>query len=246
MVDGQTTYEDQREQPSQRSSPWPWVVLAIFLTPLLILVILAVITLGGISATWHTVNNLLAGRMIIKPDQPSVIVEVRKLGRLETASYTVEKVIEGGDTRGNPILDALLGDRLLFIAHGDVIAGVDLSNLTEQDVSISSDGRSVTVRLPPAQILSHRLDNDLSRVYDRSTGLLTKGDPNLETRVRQEAERQILAAACQGGILDRARENAQSQVQTLLQLTNFSAVTFLPPSGNGTTGCEDYLDVNAH
>ncbi len=241
MAENSVTDYGLPEQPRpRRSSPWPWVVLAIFLTPLLALVILVVVTLGGISSAVHTVDNLLAGRRVLRTDQPAVVTQVQSLGRLETSSYTVEKVIEGGTTHGNPILDALLGDRLLFIAHGEVIAGVDLTRLTEQDVTVSEDGRTVTLRLPAAQILSYNLDNQQSRVYDRSTGLLTKGDPNLETQVRQEAEQQILQAACQGGILAQANQNAQTQVRTLLQLTRFSDVRFLAPHSGTQTGCPEY------
>ena len=165
-----------------------------------------------------------------------MVTEVRQLNRLETASFTIEKVIEGGVDQGSGLLNMMLGDRLLFIAHGEVVAGVDLSELRPEDVVVHDD-QSVTVQLPAAHILSHRLDNDQSRVYDRQEGLLTKGDPDLETRVRQTAEQQILLAACQAGILAQANANAETQVRTLLLTMGLKQVEFLPARPTGDSGC---------
>lgn len=224
--------------PPRRPSPWPWILLAIVLLPVLAFGIFAVVTFGGVSQAWHTVDNLFAGRLVVRTDQPAVVLQVQQLNRLETASFTIEKVIEGGVDQGSPILNALLGDRLLFIAHGSVIAGVDLAQLKPEDV-ILHDDQSLSLRLPPARVLSHSLDNGMSRVYDRQRGLLSKGDPNLETQVRQEADQQILEAACQGGILQVANTNAQTQVRALLVTMGFRQVEFLPPDVATDTGCPE-------
>lgn len=228
----------ERDVPPRRSSPWPWVLLAIVAIPLLAVVVAAVLTLGGVAAAWHAANDLLTGRLVLKTDQPAVVTQMEQLNRLETASFTVEKVITGGIDRGNPLFNALAGDRLIFVAHGQVIAGVDLSRLRDEDVSVSQDGTSVSVRLPAAQILSHSLDNQKSQVYDRSTGVFQSPNPQLETQVRQEADRQIVDAACQDGILDQANANAQTQVRALLSSMRFTQIQFLPPRAGQDTGCE--------
>ena len=115
---------------------------------------------------------------------------------------------------------------------------MDFSQLQPEDVVTLPDG-SVSLRLPPAQILSHSLDNSLSRVYDRRVGLLAKGDPSLETQVRAEADQAIVDAACQGEILRQAGTNAETHVRALLETLGVKRVTFLPPRpANGETGCE--------
>jgi hypothetical protein len=224
--------------PYRRRSPWPWIILAIVLTPLLGLIVAAVLTLGGVIQAWHTAQNLFAGKLVVRTDQPAVITQMRQLNRLETASFTVEKVIEGGQDQGSALLNDLLGDRLLFIAHGQVVAGVDFSQLTPDDVVVGRDG-SVTLRLPSAQILSHGLDESQSRVYDRRIGLFSKGDPNLESQVRQIADQQIVGAACQGGILTQADANAQTQVRALLLSMGVKQITFMPPRPLTDNGCNN-------
>jgi len=61
-------------------------------------------------------------------------------------------------------------------------------------------------------------------VYSRMTGLLVGADPNLESEVRAQAERQIAQAAIDEGILDKARQNARTSVGALLSGLGFQRV----------------------
>jgi hypothetical protein len=92
------------------------------------------------------------------------------------------------------------------------------------DVALSN--RNISVRLPKAEILVTRLDNEKTRVYSRDTGLFSSPDPNLETQVRQEAERQLQQAALQDGILKSAEENARNSVQSILKGLGFEQIAF--------------------
>jgi len=174
---------------------------------------------------WNRLAGYLTGRTTtIDVSSTSVVEKVRRLSRLESVIYSIDKVVEG--QRENVLLPSFLaGDKLLLIAHGDVIAGVDLSQLKPGDVSINGD--AVRIHLPAPQILTTRLDNQHTRVYSRTTGLLVAADPNLESEVRQAAEQQITQAAIADGILDKARTNAQSSVSTLLYGLGFHTVEVL-------------------
>ena len=101
------------------------------------------------------------------------------------------------------------GDRLLLLVHGEVIAGVDFQTLKPGDVSVT--GKKIRVRLPQAQVLVTKLDSSKTRVYSRQTGLLVATDPNLESQVREEAERDLRRSALADGILQKAQENSRSR-----------------------------------
>jgi len=158
----------------------------------------------------------------IIPDPVTIIHEVRSLSRLETASYSVEKVITAESGQGP--FAFLFGDRLILIAHGQVIAGVDLSKLKEDDIVVNEDG-SVEVTLPPAEILVVTLDNAKSYIYDRDTGVIGV-NPALETEARQAAEEEILKVALEDGILETAQRNAEVYVLRLIMALGFRDVTF--------------------
>ena len=91
---------------------------------------------------------------------------------------------------------------------------------------IKVNGKTVSIKLPEASVFSTRLDNARTRVYVRETGLFTSPDPDLESDVRREAERQMTQAALDGGILKTASQNARTTLTSLLNGLGFDAVTF--------------------
>jgi hypothetical protein len=210
----------------RRSAVWRiggaalWGALAVGLV-----VGIGVVSVAGHLATagpWSWVVEHLTGRTnSFNVSSPTVVEKIRQLSRLETVEYSLDKIVEGD--RQSPVLpDFLAGDKLLLVAHGEVIAGIDMGQLKASDVTVSGD--SVRLRLPAAQILSSRIDNARTRVYSRSTGLLVPADPNLESQVRQLAEQQIGQAALDDGILKLAHQNACASITTLLYGLGFHHV----------------------
>ncbi|HEV8047844.1 MAG TPA: DUF4230 domain-containing protein [Terriglobales bacterium] len=166
----------------------------------------------------------LTGRTLtIDVSQPTVVDRIQRLQRLETVVYTMDKVVTGA--KENSILpDFLAGDRLLMLVHGEVVAGIDFSELKPGDVKVNK--QEVRLHLPTAQVFSVRLDSAKTRVYSRQTGLLVPTDPDLETQVRQEAERELQQSALADGVLRTAQQNATSTINSLLQGLGFEKIEF--------------------
>jgi len=177
------------------------------------------------SALSTQVSEILHPTPTIIPDPVTILHDVRSLARLETIQYSVEKIITAEVNQG--IFGPLFGDRMLFVAHGLVIAGVDLEKLDSGDLWV--DGNVLHARLPSAEVFVATLDNDLSYVYDRETGLLTRGDVNLETEARQAAEQEIHNAAIEDGILDLAQQNAEIYMTRLFMTVGYADVIFESP-----------------
>jgi uncharacterized protein DUF4230 len=173
------------------------------------------------------VANLLHPTPTIIPDPVTYINDIRALARLETIQYSVEKVITG--ETGGGTFQTLFGDKILFVGHGTVIAGIDMGKLQPQDMHYENG--VLTVKLPPTEVLVATLDNEKSYVYDRQTGVLTKPDPNLETLVRQSAEAEILKAALADGILEHAKENAQAYLTRFFAALGFPNTVFVEDPG---------------
>lgn len=189
--------------------------------------VLAVVLVGA--AVWlatglgwfHLISALHGGRTQINVDQPTVVHQIQQLQRLETVSYSMDKIISG--EHANPYLPQFLaGDRLLLVVHGEVVGGINLATLEPGDVRVQ--GNKVSIHLPTAQVFSTRLDNAKTKVYSRDTGLFSSPDPDLETQVRAEAERQLEQTALQDGILKTAADNARSTITSMLQGFGFHDV----------------------
>jgi hypothetical protein len=188
---------------------------------------------GFTNAVPQQIRQIVATPTTTVFDRGGTIKQIQNLNRLETSRYTIERVIEASVQRGN-FLDNFLGDRLLLIARGTVVAGVDMSKLKESDVTISSDGKSIRLTLPPSEVFDRALDNQSTRVYDRQTGFLASDNKDLETRARQEAENTIFQAACEDGILKKASDEAQRSMEQFLRLLKFQEVQVVSRAGTCT------------
>ncbi len=148
----------------------------------------------------------------IYPSSATVIEGIQSLSRLETAAYHIEKVITAESGQGP--LGFLFGDKLLLIAYGEVIAGVDLSLIGPEDLRVAPDGTAY-VRMPTVEVFVATLDNHRTYVYDRRTGV-SGMNAQLETAARQEAENLILQVAIEDGIETKAAENARDFLRTFV------------------------------
>lgn len=213
---------------------WQWIFQVLVL---LILVVIGVILVNSVQNSISNqllpiremTNNLstqiavvLHPTPTILPDPVTIVHEIRSLARLETIKFSLEKIITAEIHQG--VFDWLIGDRLIFVAHGEVIAGIDLNKLDPEDLEVK--GRVLYVTLPEAEIFITALDNEQSYVYDRDTGLFTHGEVNLETEARRAAEQEIERSALEDGILDLAEKNAISFLDRLFRDLGYPVVVF--------------------
>jgi hypothetical protein len=153
---------------------------------------------------------------------PTVVESIQKLSELTTVEMIEHTTIEKGEDYG--WLNVVRGDRLFLFAVARIGAGVDLSELSAESFVVDSENGTVLVRLPAPEITYSYLDSEATRVVDRDTGLLHKGDPQLESEARRQAEQILTEQALAAGILETAQENAELAVSELLHGLGYSHV----------------------
>ncbi len=232
--------EDKGKNEGRKSLAVDRLVLYLILFGLLILLILALrgaltLDLTVLSQATPTPTSSPTPTPTLTPTttptpRPLVIERIRAVSELVTVHYTVQKVVEG--SRENPAwtgrvekLLGISGQRVLLVAYGEVRAGLDLSQMEEDDIII--DGDQAVVVLPMAEILSSKLDNEKTYIYDYEKGIFTPEDPGLFDEVRQIAEKEIVEAALEDGILDKAQTNAQAYLLLLIHSLGFREVRFM-------------------
>jgi hypothetical protein len=198
------------------------------------LILGALLIAGAVAVTtvvfvWRMARKTVV-ETVLKPQEKQVdiatlVTQVRELNRLETASMRVMHV--GTITQTYKLVpNSLGGDEITFLATGDVIAGIDLSQMRPEDVWRSPDG-TINMRLPASQILVSRVDNEQSRVLTRKTGVLRRADIDLETRARQHAEQNIRSEALKRGLLKMASDNGEKKMAELLRTLGFMRIRFV-------------------
>jgi len=199
-------------------------ILGFVLALLLGAVAVVVVVRHAGSGALGRIATLIMGRSTSFDTSVPVVVErIQRLSRLETVVYSLDTVVEG--ERSSPILpDALAGDKILLVVHGQSIAGIDFAQMKPEDVRMDAGTHGIHVTLPASQLFVTTLDNQHTRVYSRDTGWLVSPDQNLESDARAKAQEQLQQAALADGILDAARKNARATVTALLYSLGFQQV----------------------
>ena len=174
-------------------------------------------------------------------DRGGVISQIKSTLRQETEIFVGERIVEASRLDGS-WKDTLYGERILLIASGKTIAGVDLQKIREEDIIISSDGLSITLNLPATEILVNTLDNQRTHRYSTQRGWLAD-NPDLETEARRQGEVEILQAACEVGIMERSANSIKTGMTGFLRMLKFEHVSVnvtagpcvAPPANPDTT-----------
>jgi hypothetical protein len=161
---------------------------------------------------------------------PAVLQSIQDIGEYRAASGHFEQIVDLHNDTDLP--DEILGDRTLFVAVGDVDAGVDLRALDADAIDLSDDRRSATITLPHARLYDPELDVSRSRIFDRDEGIFNRiagvfsGDANYQQELNVLAEQKLAEAARNNsGLRTRAEENTREMLESLLGSLGYTDVT---------------------
>jgi hypothetical protein len=151
--------------------------------------------------------------------RPALLTSIQDLSQFHAAVGTFEVVLDETEEGLPWVPDFVSGRRTLFVAAGTVNAYVDLSGLSENDLVLSPDGKSVKVRLPEPQLDKPNLDQKLSYVVDQDRGALDRIADVVElpeqSQYYQNAEAKISAAAEESELRVQAAENTRATLTGL-------------------------------
>ena len=83
------------------------------------------------------------------------------------------------------------------------------------------------INLPDARILDSSLNENKTKLYDRDRGLFKiRGNDALIEKARRDAEDRMVEAARENGILDKAQNNAEASIKTLVTSLGYDEVQF--------------------
>lgn len=192
-----------------------------------LLLVLAFVNLWQFGWNWvRDMDNWLSLKQMPPKIAPSTVIlqQVRGVSELTTTVFVMETVVPTFQER--QLGKVMIGQsRLLYVAHGEVRAGIDLSQL--DDRAIQLDGDRLVVTLPEPKILDKKIDIEKSKIYDYDRGFLNLG-PDTAPQLLEFAQRQtldkLLISACDQGILDRANDQAEVVLLGLLRNQGLGSV----------------------
>lgn len=178
---------------------------------------------------WRTGTRFIAGFDVIFNSPPpevtlptSIVSQIKEAKELTTAVFVTNSVIPTSQ-------ELKLGQfvvaetNLLYVAYGEVRAGVDLNSLSEENVQVENN--SVVIKLPPPIIIDRKIDVNRSGVYYYDRGFLGLGPdvaPQLQTLAQRESLQQIVTTACNEGLLAEANERGKEAIAQLLNTAGYA------------------------
>ncbi|GAB4510831.1 MAG: hypothetical protein OHK0046_08090 [Anaerolineae bacterium] len=224
-------YEEQPEDDSSalNSEGCRRALLIIGGCASILVVVLLVVILGAVAVGVTTFNAVFGGfgdafsgifegepATATVTTSATIVTNVQPLGQLVSFSSQLAKADITVTVRSGPILDSCTRTAN-HVAQGTIEAGVDLTQLEEDDVTYNELNNSYTIRLPTPQITSCRID--FLNQYNRSTSLCGPSWENIRLLGNYVALTEFRNDAIEGGILERARDEAETVLSNFLQLS---------------------------
>ena len=172
-------------------------------------------------------------RALTIDDTPVIVTKIRSLGELTTACYYDEMVLTR--SKPNAFSSSALGslardgfgkdvdDHLVVIAKGTVRAGLNLMDMTEDDIRFAGD--TAYIRLPAPQYLDVIVNPSGFEVF-AETG---KWSHEEITGLQETARQRLLMGADHYGLKSKAYAGAVDAVTELLAASGFTHIRFDHP-----------------
>lgn len=134
------------------------------------------------------------------------VYQIRSVGTLSTTEYTLGKIIKWND-EGEWYK---FGDRkILLSCKARVKAGINLNTIKDSDISVK--GKTITIQLPPPEIVSFEMDPELIRTeMTEVNGFRSDFSQEDKAKVLQKGEESIRKDLKKLNVLDEAERNAKT------------------------------------
>ncbi len=169
-------------------------------------------------------------------DTQTLVTRIRAMSSLVTACYYDEVVLTASKQRTVNAFGANLplpNDEICIISHGKARAGIDLSKLPDDAITLQGD--TVMVRLPEPELFEVILNPSDYEIFVEEGKWSHEEVVAVEKRAKEAIRRDALAS----GLLEKASESAWHQLDRLLRAFGFREVVLVPsalplPAGEGS------------
>lgn len=177
-----------------------------------------------------SIRDVFGAKPVVIDETPILIKEIKSIGQLITYTSYDEVVADSVIvTRGSDFVNAFnhlspvpllpsADKQLVLIAKGKVLAGINLSMLTDSSLTIRND--TITLFLPKAEIIDAIVNPSDFEVFIEK-GQLTSQEVTL---VKLQARRKLQARALQQNILAKSDAKAKAVLQDFLGSLGYGKV----------------------
>jgi len=155
-----------------------------------------------------------------KQNSVNEVFALREMSELATVEYMVTKIIRASDDQ----TWYKVGDRkILMSCEASVKAGIDMSAIKEENISI--DGKSISLVLPKAHLISVNIKPENIKVEYQETGLFRSNFTAAERdQLMAQGEAQIKRSVDSLGVIQTAETNASLFISNYLKQLGYNRI----------------------
>jgi Protein of unknown function (DUF4230) len=155
-----------------------------------------------------------------KEQQRKEIFAFKEMSDLATVEYTLSKVVKAND---NATWYKLGKRKIIMSVMAYAKAGIDLSQIKDEQVVINNDG--IIIQLPKAKLIYLNIPPEEIKEEMAATGLFRQGfDNNEKNELLIQAENSIRHSIDSLGILKKAEDNAQLFISNFVKRLGYKNV----------------------
>lgn len=139
-----------------------------------------------------------------------------ELSRLTTMRFNYANIVTIS-TEMPGLLQSLYGSSLALLAVGHIEAGVDLSQMTQENIAYNPETKTMTLTIPAATLQTCFLNTQETKVVQQVSGAFATNQPRLNDESRLFALRQFRDKALETNILSDAQAKAESVVKNFTE-----------------------------
>jgi hypothetical protein len=212
--------------------------LAILLLIPILGIVFGLTTVAGITQGLTGMFDGAAPRPAVANVVPSqtIVTGIEPLGQLVSVSVQLAQAdINVGIAQGS---GNVCGFSASHVAQGTIEAGIDFTQVGEDDINYNAETNTYTVILPAPQLTSCRVD--YIRQYDRSTTLCAVDWDEARLIANYTSLISFRDDSLEGGILTRAQQQSQVVIDAFIQnLTGANVeIIFDAPTGALPASCQ--------
>ena len=165
---------------------------------------------------------LLVSCKYFQPDKPEPLslMQLQEMADMATVEFTVSKIVKATNS---PAWYKYGDRRILISCKARIIAGVDMSEMKDEDMEIN--GSTIRLEIPGAKLIALNMDPEsISEEYVK-TGFFRSPFSNEDRYdLLQQAEAQIRDSIEEMGIIQTAEANAVLFFESWLRLLGFESI----------------------
>ena len=168
---------------------------------------------------WLPSWDIFSSKAVTIDDTPILIKDIRSLGQVITATYYDEVVVDSVIKHQFPQLP-ITDDKLVIIAKGKVLAGIDLKGLADSSVTVKKD--TVWMQLPQTKIIDVIINPGDYETFEEKG----KWSQEAVTAVKLKAKDKITGNASNNDIIEKANAKAKAVLEDFFHAAGFKVVVF--------------------